>query len=109
MDAEGLKELFAPFGPVAVKRMFGGHGVYADGLCFAIQSGGEVYLKTDDDTKAEFVSAGSEPFIYDAKGRAIEMSFWRLAAGAYDDEDELRRWAGFGLARSLHPWASSAI
>ena len=34
MDAEGLKELFAPFGPVAVKRMFGGHGVYADGLVF---------------------------------------------------------------------------
>ena len=108
MDAEGLKDLFAPFGPVAVKRMFGGHGVYADGLCFAIQSGGEVYLKTDDDTKAEFVTAGSQPFIYDAKGRAIEMSFWRLAAGAYDDEDELRRWAGFGLAAARRAAAGKA-
>jgi TfoX N-terminal domain len=47
MDAEGLKALFEPLGAVAVKRMFGGHGVYADGLCFAIQSRGEVYLKTD--------------------------------------------------------------
>jgi DNA transformation protein and related proteins len=36
MDADGLKALFEPFGSVAVKRMFSGHGVYADGLCFAI-------------------------------------------------------------------------
>jgi TfoX/Sxy family transcriptional regulator of competence genes len=47
MDAEGLKALFEPVGAVSVKRMFGGRGVYADGLCFAIQSQGEVYLKTD--------------------------------------------------------------
>ena len=47
MDAEGLKEIFEPFGAVSVKRMFGGHGVYADGLCFAIEAGGEVYLKVD--------------------------------------------------------------
>jgi TfoX/Sxy family transcriptional regulator of competence genes len=26
MDADGLKELFTPFGGVTVKRMFGGHG-----------------------------------------------------------------------------------
>jgi hypothetical protein len=38
MDAESLKALFEPFGPVAVKRMFGGHGVYAAGLCFAIEA-----------------------------------------------------------------------
>ena len=39
MDAEGLKELFEPFGPVTVKRMFGGSGLYAEGLCFAIECG----------------------------------------------------------------------
>ena len=98
MDAEGLKELFAPFGPVSVKRMFGGHGIYADGLCFALQSDGEVYLKTDGENRAEFVSAGSRPFIYEAKGKATEMSYWRLVASAYDDEDDLRRWARLGLA-----------
>ncbi|MEA2873640.1 MAG: TfoX N-terminal domain, partial [Hyphomicrobiales bacterium] len=34
MNADGLKELFEPFGPVTVRRMFGGSGGYADGLCF---------------------------------------------------------------------------
>ena len=58
MDAEGLKEIFEPFGSVAVKRMFGGHGVYADGLCFAIETDGEVYLKVDDQNRADFEAAG---------------------------------------------------
>ena len=98
MDAEALEELFAPFGAVTVKRMFGGHGIWADGLCFAIQGEGEVYLKVDDVSKAEFVAAGSKPFVYDAKGKEMTMAYWRLVAGAYDDEDELKRWAGLGLA-----------
>ena len=40
MNADGLRELFEPFGAVEVKRMCGGAGVYAEGLCFAIESGG---------------------------------------------------------------------
>ena len=47
MNAEALKELFKPFGEVAVKRMFGGAGIYAEGLCFAIEQDGEVFLKVD--------------------------------------------------------------
>ena len=52
MDRDGLEELFAPFAVVSVRRMFGGHGVYADGLCFALEIGGEVYLKVDAETES---------------------------------------------------------
>jgi DNA transformation protein and related proteins len=98
MDAESLKELFAPFGAVAIKRMFGGHGIYADGVCFAIEADGEVYLKTDDETKGKFVAVGSGPMIYEAKGRAMEMSYWRLPPGAYDDDEELKSGSRLALA-----------
>jgi DNA transformation protein len=98
MDRDGIEELFQPFGAVAVKRMFGGHGVYADGLCFALEIDGEVYLKADAECEAEFAAAGSSPFVYQSQGRATTMSYWRLVAAAYDDGDELRRWAGLGLA-----------
>jgi DNA transformation protein len=97
LDAEGLKELFSPFGGVTVKRMFGGYGVYADGLCFAIESRGEVYIKADADNEPEFVSAGSRPFEYEAKGKRISVAYWLMVAAAYDDEDELKRWARLGL------------
>ncbi len=98
MDADGLKALFEPFGSVAVKRMFSGHGVYADGLCFAISLRGEVFLKADVEAEAAFAAAQSSPFVYEAKnGKAVKMPFWRLPAEAYDDEDALRRWASLAV------------
>ena len=78
MTPEALKELFKPFGEVGVKRMFGGAGVYAEGLCFAIESDGEVFLKADAVSQPHFVAAGSSPFIYVARGRPMPTSFWRL-------------------------------
>jgi len=98
MNPDGLKALFEPFVAVTVKRMFGGHGVYAEGLCFAIESGGEVFLKVDAGSQSEFEAVGSSPFIFNAKGRAMPTSFWRLPAEAYENVDELRRWAALGLA-----------
>ena len=97
MDAEGLKALFEPFGPVTVKRMFGGAGVYAEGFCFAIESKGEVFLKVDALSEPSFSATGSAPFVYVARGRPMPTSFWRLPAITHEDADELRRWAALGL------------
>lgn len=97
MNADGLKELFGPFGAVGIKRMFGGHGVYAEGLCFAVESGGEVFLKVDAHSEPSFAAVGSSPFVYNAKGKAMTMAYWRLPSAAYDEPDELRRWAALGL------------
>lgn len=109
MDADGLADLFAPFAAVAVRRMFGGHGVYVDGLCFAIESGSEVYLKTDEENRSAFAAAGSSPFVYVARGRPMTTAYWRLVASAYDDAEELRRWAALGLdaARRAAPAKAS--
>jgi DNA transformation protein len=97
MDADGLKALFEPFGSVTVKRMFGGSGIYAEGLCFAIEADGEIFLKTDSLSRAELFSADSAPFTYVAKGKTRPTSYWSLPTLAHEDDDELRRWAGMGL------------
>ena len=97
MSPEALKELFKPFGDVSVKRMFGGAGVYAEGLCFAIEQGGEVFVKTDAASQPILSAAGSSPFIYVAKGKPMPTSFWRLPAIAHDEADELRQFASLGL------------
>ena len=108
MDAEGLKALFEPVGTVSVKRMFGGHGVYLDGLCFAIQSQGEVYLKTDAESEKVYADAGSEPFIYVARGKPMATSYWRLVASAYDDPDELKRWSALAIEAARRVAAAKA-
>ena len=58
--------------------MFGGAGVYAEGVCFAIEQGGEVFLKVDALSQPSFAAAGSSPFIYVAKGKPMPTSFWRF-------------------------------
>lgn len=109
MDVESLKELFAPFGALTVRRMFGGAGIYADGLCIAIQPrSGEVYIKCDAETQATFTAARSQPFVYEMRGQPRAMAFWRLPAEAYDDEDALRRWAQLGLDAARRAAAAKA-
>jgi len=108
VSPDSLKELFEPFGAVAVKRMFGGAGVYLDGLCFAIESGGEVFLKADAETEPAFSAAGSSPFVYNARGRTMTTSFWRLPSAAYEAPDELKRWAALGLAAARRVAAAKA-
>ncbi len=93
MDASGIADLFAAFGPVSVRRMFGGVGIFRDGLMIGIGFDGEVFLKTDEHNRKSFVAAGSTPFVYDAKGKSVKLSYWRLPAYLYDDPAELADWA----------------
>ena len=53
-DPAALADLFADFGAVTPRRLFGGAGIYADGVMFALAHGGKVYLKADDATVAAF-------------------------------------------------------
>jgi DNA transformation protein and related proteins len=98
MDADALRELFEPFAAVSVRRMFSGYGVYAEGLCFALNLRGELYLKADRASEARFAAADSEPFIYEGRrGKVTVMSYWRLPPTAYDDPDELRAWCALAI------------
>ena len=108
MDADSLKALFEPFGPVTVRRMFGGSGIYAEGLCFAIEADGDVYIKADALTHPTFSAAGSAPFTYVMNGKPKSMSYWRLPEIAHDEPDELRRWAGLGFEAARRAAAAKA-
>lgn len=101
MDRARIEELFAPFAMVSVKRMFGGHGVYADGVFFALEIAGEIYLKTDRHSAPQFQEAGSRPFIYQGKARPVTVSYWSLPEQALEDEDTLIRWAKLAVETAL--------
>jgi DNA transformation protein and related proteins len=77
--------------------MFGGAGIYADGLCFAIELKGEVFLKTDALSQPSFSAVDLASFTYAAKGKSRPTSYWRLPAIAHDEAEELRRWTKVGL------------
>ncbi len=99
MDADTIHEFFTSFGAVQVRRMFGGAGLYADGVMFGLVSDGQIYLKADAATAPDFEREGCTPFAYGTKtGKRAVMSYWRLPDRLYDDPDELARWARSALA-----------
>ncbi len=91
-------ELLAGLGPVHARRMFGGAGLYADGVMFALVIDDVLYFKADETTRQRFSDEGSEPFTYEAKGRTITVSHWRVPDRLYDDADEMCCWARTALA-----------
>jgi len=104
VDPEYIRELFAVFGAVSVRRMFGGAGLYADGVMFGLVSGGLIYLKADAASAADFEREGCAPFEYGTKtGKRAVMSYWRLPDRLYDDPEDLALWArrAFALARQM--------
>ncbi len=92
-----LKELFSAFGPISVRRMFGGAGIFADGIMFALVSDGEIFIKADQETIPALESDGSRPFTYGVKGRRVVLSYWRLPDRLLDDPEELARFARAAL------------
>lgn len=99
---EFVQELFAPLGGVSVRRMFGGAGIYCRGLMFGLIVDDTIYLKADGNSKTAFEERGCGPFIYDAKGKPVRMSYWQMPPELIDDADEAVAWArtALGVARA---------
>ncbi|WP_425994623.1 TfoX/Sxy family protein [Caulobacter sp. DWR1-3-2b1] len=84
-------EQLAPLGLLSSRKMFGGVGLYANGLFFALIDDDTLYLKGDESLKADFEAAGSHAF--DPFGEGKPMAYWTAPVDALDDSDLLVAWA----------------
>jgi DNA transformation protein and related proteins len=108
MDAEAIIELFQEFGPVSVRRMFGGAGIFVDGRMIGLVSRDVIYLKADAETIPGFEQERLAPFSYATKdGERKLTSYWRIPDRLYDDTEELANWAraahGAALRKAATP------
>ena len=93
-----LETVTAPLGEFRARPMFGGHGLYLDGLMFGLIAYDRLYLKTDAQSRAKFEAAGSKPFSYEARGRPVVItSYWLCPPAALKDAKRLRDWLGTAL------------
>jgi len=100
-------ELLSPLGEVRAKRMFGGHGLYADEVFVAIIIGEDLFLKTDETSRPAFEAAGCRPFEYQsANGKRVALGYWSAPAEAMDSPAQMLRWARHALASALRARAS---
>ncbi len=95
MDNDAISDLFAGLGPVDIRRMFGGKGIYFHDVIIAVELRGELMLKGDDQLAPEFEAAGAKQWTYVGKrhGKLVAMPYWTVPNGAADDPDEMAVWA----------------
>jgi DNA transformation protein len=101
-----LLELMAPLaariGPIAAKRMFGGHGLYYDGLMFGLVTDGRCYLKADAVTLPGFEAQGCEPFSYRSRDKEVVMRHYlSLPAQCLESPGEMEPWAREAVEATL--------
>src|SRR5262245_7563513 len=94
-------ELLAPLGRVTARRMFGGYGLYCDGVFFGIILDNTLYLKADDRNRGEFERAGSEIFSYSRRGKRATLNFYRAPEHAMDTPHLMLSWGRSALAAAL--------
>jgi DNA transformation protein len=87
------------WGDVSARKMFGGAGLYCDGVMFGLIADDVAYLKVDDSNREDFVKAGSSPFNpYPDKVKTTVMSYYEIPADVLEDPPVLARWAERSLA-----------
>ncbi len=91
---EYVRDLFTAFGPIRIRSMFGGAGVFRDDLMFGLIIEDQIYLKVDDHNRADYEATGQAPLSFERKdGRTMAMSYYLIPDALYDDTDELAVWA----------------
>lgn len=94
-------DLMQSIGPVRCKAMFGGYGIFLDGVMFALIADSVLYLKADKDLETDFTEKGLEQFTYSKKGKLFQMSYFQAPEETLENDREMNLWASkaYGAAK----------
>lgn len=99
-------ELMAGWAAVSSRKMFGGYGLYREGLMFALIAGDELFFKTDTSNVAQFERAGSHPFVYQSQTRTVQMSYWSAPEASLESPAEMGDWCQSSYGAALRAQAA---
>lgn len=103
-----LLELMESFGVVSARKMFGGYGIYRDGLMFGLVADDMLYLKVDEQNREDFEERDLQAFEYDKKGKKMKMSYYQAPEDAMENSEEMCVWAGKAFAAALRAAAKKS-
>jgi len=106
--AQHLNDVFRLFGPISLRRMFSGYGVFHDGVMFGLVSQETLYLKADTENSADFRDQGLSQFEYVRQGKIIGLSYYQAPETVLEDANDAALWARRSFAAALRANASKA-
>lgn len=103
-------ELLSALGPVRISRMFGGNGVYVDGLFLALIARDTLFLKSDESSRQAFEAAGCRPFSFETgRGARAVLSYWSAPDEAMESPAAMQPWARLAMATALRAAAAKRL
>lgn len=94
-------ELLAGWGGVSPRKMFGGYGLFRQGVMFALVHEQQLYFKTDDQNRQQFVALGMQPFCYHKQGKVQQIAYYTCPDEAFEQEEDMQVWAKLAYAAAL--------
>ncbi|GIV95430.1 MAG: hypothetical protein KatS3mg057_0087 [Herpetosiphonaceae bacterium] len=88
---EFVRDQLRDLGTIQIRRMFGSFGLYAHGVFFGIISDGELYFKTNDQTRPEYEAFGMAPFRPNA--HQTLKTYYAVPPDILEDSEQLVVWA----------------
>lgn len=110
--AEYIVDQLRDWAPVAVRRLFGGWGIYRGPVMFGLLVRDAIYFRVDDTNRPDYEAAATKPFLHTARkragaaasgakpftytmpnGKTIEMAYYEVPADILEDVEALGQWA----------------
>jgi DNA transformation protein len=86
-------EQLAGLGRVTTRRMFGGAGLYCDGLFFGLVARDELYFKVNDSNRADYEARGMQQFKPYRDKPAVSLTYYGVPVDVIEDAEECVKWA----------------
>lgn len=86
--------------------MFGGYGIYSDGLFIAIIFSDMLYLKASASSQPQFAAEGCKLFEYEREGKTASLRFYTAPLDAMDSPDAMKPWARLAIQAALEARAA---
>ena len=87
-----LDEFLAEVTGITSRAMFGGYGIYKDGLIVAVIINDQLYFKVGESNQADYEATGSQPFIYKVNGKEMKMGYWEVPGEIMENSQEVGVW-----------------
>ena len=88
-------------GVITARAMFGGHGLYCDGLFIAIIADEQLYFKADAESQPRFEASGLKRFQYQARGKTVQLMYYEAPTEVYDEARAMNDWGQLALAAAV--------
>ena len=105
---EYVIDQLAGLGHVVVKRMFGGAGLYRDGVFFGLIDDDTVYLRVDDTTRPDFVARG-QPALRPVRSQPNKVSenYFQVPPDVLEDAEQFVVWTRRAISAAGSPTSAA--